>query len=572
MRPSTLNPQLSTLRELTWDNPVLVKEFRTRMRGARAYWVLLVYVLLLTLVVGVSYVNWYTQTSATGITQQAASNTGRELFQVLFALQAGLVALITPAITAGALTIEREQQTYPMLAASRLRPQHLIGGKLLAAVAFVALLLTSSLPLVSLSFLLGGVSPAEVFGTYMSLTLSALVMGSIGIFCSASIRTTAAATVATYAAVLLLFFGTLAFGLSMGSDAPFRSVNAATSIYHAVDMEPFFGIHLPSWLIGVTINLLMGLLFANLAMTRLEYYEDRRPLAVRGLATALWTAFIWVLFGNFFGQSANIWSTNAREAGSFAVTLLGFSLGLLLLVLPIFTTGEWCPSDEWKATSDEDRQPSLVTHYSALVPRFLSGMLPHAMFRAELPAGGPLMLFWLAISCTVLTVGFLLKGKLALFPLEFLALGALSVVVLAALTALGNFLSVALRDRKAALVLTYLISAALCLLPFVGYMSWQASDRSGSPHFSWQFLYLTPFMAFMQSADTNTGSSFWTNTPPMLLGHTPFWLVTLAVYAALAALLLALTLSRVRAAEAGRQIADAADPQRATSTAEARSS
>ena len=200
---------VTSLREHTWDNPVLVKEIRTRMRGARAYWVLLAYVLLLTLAVGIIYMNWYSENTAGGVSHQAASNTGRLLFQVLFAFQAGLVALITPAITAGAVTIEREQQTYQMLATCALKPSHIITGKLLAAVAFVALLLTSSLPLVSLSFLLGGVSPGEVFGTYLSLALSAFVFGSIGVLCSASLRATAAATVATYTFVLLLFFVTL---------------------------------------------------------------------------------------------------------------------------------------------------------------------------------------------------------------------------------------------------------------------------------------------------------------------------------------------------------------------------
>jgi len=207
--------------------------------GARAYWVLLIYVLLLTLVVGFMYLNWYAQTSAGGISHQAASATGRALFQVLFSFQAGLVALITPALTAGAVTIEREQQTYQMLATCGLKPTHIIVGKLMAAVAFVGLLLTSSLPLVSLSFLLGGVSPGEVFGTYVSLALSAFVFGSIGILCSAALRATAAATVATYTAVLLLFILTLTSGVPPG-ELPFRSVNAASAIYHSVDMEPFF--------------------------------------------------------------------------------------------------------------------------------------------------------------------------------------------------------------------------------------------------------------------------------------------------------------------------------------------
>ena len=130
---------------------------------------------VLTLVVGFMYLNWYAQTTVGGVSHQAASATGRTLFQVLFSFQAGLVALITPALTSGAVTIEREQQTYQMLATCGLKPRHVIWGKLTAAVAFVALLLTSSLPLVSLSFLLGGVSPGEVFGTYLSLALSAFV-------------------------------------------------------------------------------------------------------------------------------------------------------------------------------------------------------------------------------------------------------------------------------------------------------------------------------------------------------------------------------------------------------------
>ena len=211
------------------------------------------------------------------------------------------------------MTIEREQQTYQMLATCGLRPAHIIWGKLMAAVAFVALLLTSSLPLVSLSFLLGGVSPGEVFGTYVSLALSAFVFGSIGILCSASLRATAAATVATYAAVILLFFLTLIFGTAAPDEMPFRSVNAATAIFHSVDMEPFFTTHLPSWLIGVTLNLLMGLLFANMAMTKLEYFDDRRPFrGARAFHGAL-AAFLLFLTGDLYGLGGASWSSLATK-------------------------------------------------------------------------------------------------------------------------------------------------------------------------------------------------------------------------------------------------------------------
>jgi ABC-type transport system involved in multi-copper enzyme maturation permease subunit len=538
LQPSTINHRLSSLKELIWDNPVLVKEFRTRMRGARAYWVLLVYVLLLTLVVGSTYLSWYVQSSSGGVSHQAASRTGRTLFQLLFAFQAGLVALITPAITAGAVTIEREQQTYQMLATCGLKPRHIIWGKLMAAVAFVALLLTSSLPLVSLSFLLGGVSPGEVIGTYLSLALSAFVFGSIGILCSASIRATAAATVATYASVILLFVITVIFGANPGGELPFRSVNAITAIYHSVDKEPFFGTWLPSWLVGVTMNLLMGMLFANLAMTKLEYFEDRRAFAVRGLATLLWSAFMLFLLGNMFGQPGSTWANSPAEARELAAMVFGFCFSLLMLVLPIFTTGEWDPSltEDSNGSDERPRPPNRLG-------RFLQGMLPHAMFRAELPAGTPLMATWLAITVLVALAGFAMRGKLVFFPPAALVLLVVTLAVMAAFAALGNCLSVSFRDRKAAMVLTYLTIAAFSLLPFFGFMTWEASGRSTSPQMSWQFLYFTPFSSFIEQAQS--GNSFWNTTPPMLFGHTPFWLVTSFLYGGLAALLFALTLGRI---------------------------
>ena len=351
-----------------------------------------------------------------------------------------------------------------------------------------------------------------MFGTYVSLALSAFVFGSIGILCSAALRATAAATVATYTAVLLLFFLTLTSGMPPGG-LPFRSVNAASAIYHSVDMEPFFTTHLPSWLIGVTLNLLAGLLFANMAMTKLEYFNDRRPVPVRGLSTALWAAFVLFLTGNIYGQGAASWNSLATKAAhDSTIGLLGFYFGLLIGALPIFTTGEWpAPGDEEERAADGKPVPSRVALY-------LRGLLPDAMFRADLPAGAPLMGLWLLLTATS-SWGLPAHGPVVAVPRDSLPLLVTIGAVLAAFTGLGNFLSLTFHDRKAVLVLTYLVVAAACLLPFFGYMTWEASGRSPTPHLSWQFLYLTPFLAFLQT--TEAPNSFWTSNPPMFLGQTP---------------------------------------------------
>src|SRR5207244_1177935 len=96
------------------------------------------------------------------VSTQGARDLGRAIYFFAFIAQAIMVALITPAITAGTVTIEREQRSYELLAATPLRPSDIVRGKLTAAVSFVVLLLTASLPLVSLAFLVGGVSPAEI--------------------------------------------------------------------------------------------------------------------------------------------------------------------------------------------------------------------------------------------------------------------------------------------------------------------------------------------------------------------------------------------------------------------------
>src|SRR4051812_1859665 len=91
----------------TYDNPILVKEFRTRMRGARAYWMLLAYTLLLAGVLAIMYFLHESSIAQEADTMVGVVNTegtrdlGRGMFYFVFVAQAIMVALITPAITSG---------------------------------------------------------------------------------------------------------------------------------------------------------------------------------------------------------------------------------------------------------------------------------------------------------------------------------------------------------------------------------------------------------------------------------------------------------------------------------------
>ena len=101
----------------TLDNPVVTKELRGRMRGARTYWLLFGYLFLLSLLFFFWYLGWWSSHANTMQNGAASASftAGRMFFKVLFYAQAVMIALITPALTAGAISVEREQRTFEML-------------------------------------------------------------------------------------------------------------------------------------------------------------------------------------------------------------------------------------------------------------------------------------------------------------------------------------------------------------------------------------------------------------------------------------------------------------------------
>ena len=206
---------MSVLTRFLPDNPVLTKELRVRMRGSRAYWILFGYLGFVTAVLLINYKSWVdsVQTGAQGGSDVATL--GQTIFQIMTLCQAFLVLFITPAITSGSLTIEKEQQTLDMLTMTRLSRASLIAGKLLSAVAFTALLLTSSLPLISICFMLGSVDPQMVISTYLEMLLGSFFIGAVGLAWSSIVKTTTSAVILTYISmlflVIFLFFTRFAF-------------------------------------------------------------------------------------------------------------------------------------------------------------------------------------------------------------------------------------------------------------------------------------------------------------------------------------------------------------------------
>ena len=126
------------------------------------------------------------------------------LFTLLSFIQLGLVLFISPGLTAGVISTEREKQTLPILLTTSQSSFQIISGKLLSSIAFLLLLIFAGLPIYSLVFLFGGISPMDFGLVFLFLFVTLFAIGSLGVMFSTIIRRTIVSMIATYGTMLFL--------------------------------------------------------------------------------------------------------------------------------------------------------------------------------------------------------------------------------------------------------------------------------------------------------------------------------------------------------------------------------
>jgi hypothetical protein len=130
------------------------------------------------------------------------------VFSALMMLETLLVVALAPAFTAGAISLEREKQTLDMLVTTPISSVAIVIAKLFSALTYLLILVFASIPLTALVFVFGGVSPDDVVRGYLILLATAIGLGALGLFFSALIKRTQAATIATYFTLLSVTLGT----------------------------------------------------------------------------------------------------------------------------------------------------------------------------------------------------------------------------------------------------------------------------------------------------------------------------------------------------------------------------
>src|SRR4051794_28891020 len=143
-------PRLRRLRPSAGITAIIVKELRGRMRGRRAFIILTIHILLLSVFAWMfERINEDTLAQMNTYGGQATFGSavvGRGVFSGLMMLQTLMIAVLAPAATAGAISSEREHQTLELLTVTPISSIAIVLGKLLSALAWVFVLVLASIP------------------------------------------------------------------------------------------------------------------------------------------------------------------------------------------------------------------------------------------------------------------------------------------------------------------------------------------------------------------------------------------------------------------------------------------
>lgn len=196
-------------------NPVLESELKVKMRGWRAAMAVTAYIGIMLLIAYLYFKTILDSVLRYGGYNSASQSIGLQVYSVLAVLQFALIILVTPAQTAGAISAEREKQTLDLLLCTKISSIGIIFGKLVSSLSFILLLIIGSIPLFSLVFLFGGISPGDVATLFLFYMITAFAVGSIGIFCSAMFKKTVTAAVTAYITIFVLGIVTVILGAYM---------------------------------------------------------------------------------------------------------------------------------------------------------------------------------------------------------------------------------------------------------------------------------------------------------------------------------------------------------------------
>lgn len=189
-------------------NPIVKKDLQVAARSMRLSWGLFAYEAVLTMAFllalafiqsEVSYV--YSNNNIYGYLVY--------LFPVLAVVQVCIVALIVPIITASSISGEKERQTFDIMMTTCMSPIAIVLGKVVSAVLRILFYVVAGMPIMALSFVVGGMSWSNLFYFLLALILFSVFSGSIGVLCSSMCRKSISAVIMSFGFYFVIYVLTI---------------------------------------------------------------------------------------------------------------------------------------------------------------------------------------------------------------------------------------------------------------------------------------------------------------------------------------------------------------------------
>jgi len=162
-------------------NPILVRVVHGASRRPRHLWLRAGYLGALLVVVLFSLM--------ASMKGQGGSNSLAELakgasqtFKLAATTQLALMCFLAPVFTAGAITQERDAQTFNILLSTPLTGAQIVFGSLLSRLYLVISLLIAGLPIFLITMVYGGVTAASILESFALTGSTAILTGSLAIF------------------------------------------------------------------------------------------------------------------------------------------------------------------------------------------------------------------------------------------------------------------------------------------------------------------------------------------------------------------------------------------------------
>ncbi len=200
-----MNDYLRRLGLLLWRlvpaNPILVRVVQGASRRMRHLWIRFAYLVIILFVVLVMVLSSGGSSRAT--LADLAKNAST-MFMYASMAQLALMCVLAPIFTAGAITQERDAQTFNILIATPLSNAQIVLGSLMSRLYFVMMLLVAGLPIFLMMMVYGGVTFGQITQSFGLAATTAILTGSLAI-CLSMIRVGTRQTILSFYVMIGLY-------------------------------------------------------------------------------------------------------------------------------------------------------------------------------------------------------------------------------------------------------------------------------------------------------------------------------------------------------------------------------